>query len=161
MSLQRENIHVNSATTDGVDHTMLVGNATTPFALKISLQWFRFAKSCKRVFLDILQQRGNALHDFIVTCLLPVVAVFLGLFEQYYFHRSSIATGSKLPLAISCSPWRTMSSNSAIDISAFFCEAIRLSDLTAFRIRPSSSDMVWRAPKSSALSCICTAVITQ
>ena len=93
-----------------------------------------------------------------------MTVVFLSFLKQNYFHKSSIAMGWKFPSAMSFSPWRTMSSSSAIDITsaslACFCEAMRLSDLTAFFIRPSSSEITWRAPKSSELSCSCTAVIT-
>ena len=103
---------------------------------------------------------GNAIHNLFITRLLPVVTVFLGLLKQNYFHRSSIATGCKLPLAISSSPWRTISSNDSVSSVFALCAAIRFSERTAFFIRPSSDEMVWRAPKSSALSCICSPVIT-
>ena len=100
------------------------------------------------------------LHNLFITRLLPVVTVFLGLLKQNYFHRSSIATGCKLPLAISSSPWRTISSNDSVSSVFALCAAIRFSERTAFFIRPSSDEMVWRTPKSSALSCICSPVIT-
>ncbi len=162
MSFQRENIDVYLSATDGVNHTVFVSNATAPFTLKIAFQWFRFTQACKWMLLYVFKQGGNALHDLFITCLLPVVTVFLGLLEQNYFHRSSIATGWKLPSAISLSPWRTIFSSSAIDMGSSdfaFCAAIRFSERTAFFIKPSSDDMVWRAPKSSELSCICNTVI--
>lgn len=162
MAFQRENIDVNLTTTNGVNHTVFVSNATAPFPLEIALQWFRLTQTCKWMLLYVFKQSGNALHDLFITCLLPVVTIFLGLLEQNYFHRSSIATGWKLPSAISSSPWRTISSNSAIDMASSdfaFCAAIRLSERTAFFIRPSSDEMAWRAPKSSVLSCIWIAVI--
>ena len=94
MTFHREDIYIDSSTADGIDHTMLIGNATTPFALKIALQWLGLAKSSERMQLNILQQFGNALHDFHITCLLPVVAILLGFLQQNYFHRSSMAIGS-------------------------------------------------------------------
>ena len=164
MAFQGEDIYINTTTADGINHAMFISNATTPFALKIALQGFWFTKTCERMLLNILKQGGNALHNLLITCLLPVVAVFLGFLQQNYFHRSSIATGWHFPSAISFSPWFTISSSSAIVITSalapFFCKARRLSERTAFFIKPSSPDMVWSAPKSSALSRICTAVIT-
>ncbi len=164
MTFQRKDIYIDATTANGVDHAVLIGNAATPFALKIALQGLWLAKSSERMQLNIFQQFGNALHDFYITRLLPVVTVFLGFLQQDYFHRSSMAMGWKLPSAMSFSPWRTMSSSSANDITsaslACFCRAIRLRERTAFFIRLSSLDMVWRASKSSALSCICTVVIS-
>ncbi len=131
MPLQRKDINIYATTTDRINHAVLI---------------------------------GNAFHDFYVTRLLPVVTVFLGFFKQNYFHRSSIATGWKFPSLMSFSPSLTIFSNSVIDIRfssfACFCEAIRFKDLTAFFIRPSSPDIVWRAAKSSELSCICMEVIS-
>ena len=163
MTLQRKDIDIYAATADRVNHTVLIGDATTPFALKVSLQRLWLAQSREWMLFNVLQQCADALHDFHVTRLQPIITVLPGLLQQDYFHRSSMSMGWKFPSAMSFSPWRTISSNSAIDIRfsslACFWEAIRLSDLTAFFIRPSSPDIVWRAPKSSALSCICTAVI--
>ena len=48
--------------------------------------------------------------------------------EQNYFHRSSIATGSKLPSVISSSPWRTISSNDGVYPAMHFCAACLISN---------------------------------
>lgn len=55
MPFQREHIHVDATTTDGVNHTMLIGNATTPFALKVALQRLRLAHPAEWMLLNILQ----------------------------------------------------------------------------------------------------------
>lgn len=163
MTLQREDIDINSTIANGINHAVLISDAPAPLTLKVALQGFRLAKTGERMLLNVLKQFRYALHDFHVSCLLPVIVIFSGFLEQNYFHRSSMAIGWKLPFLISSSPWRTMSSSSARDIllsSLYFFAAIRLSERTAFFISPSSLAMVCRAPKSSALSCICSAVIT-
>ena len=38
MPFQREHIHVNTTTTDGVHHAMLVGDTAAPFALTVRFQ---------------------------------------------------------------------------------------------------------------------------
>ena len=136
MTLQRKDKHIDATTTDGVNHAVLIGDAATPFSSKIPLHGFGLTLACKRMLLNVLQQLRDMLHGGIIACLLPVVTVFLGLLKQNYLHRSSMAMGWKLPSAMSFSPWRTMSSSSAIDIIsaslACFCSAIRLSERTAF-----------------------------
>ena len=162
MTFQRKDINVNTSTANGVNHAVLIVDAPAPLALEIAFQWLWFAYTSKRMFLYIIKQVGDALHDFYITRLLPIITIFTGFFKQNYFHRSSIAMGCRLPAAISLSPWRTISSSSAIGITLLvcFCAAIRLSARTAFFIKASSPDMACRAPKSSVLICICAAVIT-
>ena len=117
MTSQRKDIHIYAPATDGVNHAVLIGDTAAPLALKVSFQGFRLALARKRMLLYVFQQFGNALYDFHITRLLPVVTVFLGFLQQDYFHRSSMAMGWKLPSAMSFSPWRTMSSSSAIGIT--------------------------------------------
>lgn len=104
MPFQRKNIHIDATTTDRIDHAVLIGDTAAPFALKISLQGFRLTHTSKRMLLYVFQQFSNALHDFHITRLLPVVVAFLGFLQQDYFHRSSMAMGWKLPSAMSFSP---------------------------------------------------------
>lgn len=93
MTLHRKNIDVDTTTTNGINHTVLIRDATTPFALKITLQRLWLTKSRKGVQLNVFQQFCNALHDFHISRLLPIVIVLTGFRKQYYFHRSSIAMG--------------------------------------------------------------------
>ena len=51
----------------------------------------------ERVLLNIVEQVCNALHDFYITSLLPILMVFSCLFQQNYFHKSSIAMVKKQP----------------------------------------------------------------
>ena len=51
----------------------------------------------ERVLLNIVEQVCNALHDFYITSLLPILMVFSYLFQQNYFHKSSIAMVKKQP----------------------------------------------------------------
>ncbi len=48
-----KNINVDSPTTDGIDHTMLIGDAATPLSLVVSFQWLWLSYACKGVLLDI------------------------------------------------------------------------------------------------------------
>ena len=78
MTLQRKDIDIYAATADRVNHAMLIGNATTPFALKIALQRLWLAQSREWVLLNVLKQCADALHDFHVTRLQPIITVLLG-----------------------------------------------------------------------------------
>jgi len=55
MALQREDINVYATTTDRVNHAVLIGNATTPFALKVAFQRFWLAQSRERMLFYVLQ----------------------------------------------------------------------------------------------------------
>ena len=162
MTFQREHIDVYSATADGVNHAVLISDAATPLALEIAFQWLWLTKTSKRVLLNVGKQSPDTLENTYILGAFPVLQMFRRLRKYGYFHISSKVITLKLPFFMSSSPWRTISSNSAIDkVSSdfVFCAAIRFSERTAFFIKPSSDDMVWSAPKSSELSCICSTVI--
>ena len=108
MIAKREYKNINTATADGIDHTMFVSYSAAPFAV-FALQWLRLSYTRKRMFFDILQQFCYALHNALIACLNPVLFVLSGLFQKYYFHRSSMAIVLKLPSAISFSPSRRIS----------------------------------------------------
>ncbi len=94
---------------------MLVSNAATPFAI-LALQRFRLADAGKRMLFDIFQQRCNALEDTLITRAFLIIPILFCLFKQNYFHISSMAIGSKLPSAISLSPWRRISTMAGEDM---------------------------------------------
>lgn len=60
------------------------------------------------------------------------IAIFLGFIEQNYFYKSSIATGWKLPSAISFSPWLTMSSSPAKDFCALAAGCMNVSEVSIY-----------------------------
>ena len=156
MVTHREYIYIDSTAADRIDQTMFVRNSTTPFPLVVALKWFRFSYTSKGMLLNVLKQLSNAFHDFCITQLLPIVTVFLGFCEQYYFHKSSIDITEKLPFLMSSSPCLIISSNSSFGrIFSFIilCEVIRFKALSAFFIKPSSSAMMLSSRNSSAFSC--------
>ena len=66
MTFQRKDIDIYAATADRVNHTVLIGDATTPFALEIALQRFGLSQSREWMLLNVFQQLADALHDFYI-----------------------------------------------------------------------------------------------
>ena len=93
MPFQRKDIHIDAPTTDGIYHAVLIGDSTAPFSLEVTLQRLRLTKTGKWMLFNVSKQVCDALHDGKITRLLPVITVFLGFFQQDYFHKSSIAMG--------------------------------------------------------------------
>ena len=128
MIAERKYKNINTATADGINHTMFVSYSAAPFAV-FALQWLRLSDTRKRMFLDILQQFCNALHNALIACLNPVISVLSGMFQKNYFHRSSMAIVSKLPSAISFSPSRRISTIFGDDIIYSVSSITTLQDL--------------------------------
>lgn len=160
MVAQRYNINVDSFATDGINQTMLVSYTTRPFSA-FSPQRFRLTNPIKRMFHNICQQRRDAFHNTHIPCLFPIFQIFICLWKNYYFHKSSNFTIRPLPFLMSSSPCLRISTIAGDDIMysvssiITFFAARRFRDFTAFFIKPSSSDITLSAPKSSEFNCNC------
>ena len=77
-----KNINVDSPTTDGIDHTMFISDAPTPLSLVIAFLWLWLSYACKGVFLDIFEQLSDALHNSLITQLLPIKIVLSDFFTR-------------------------------------------------------------------------------
>ena len=166
MEASRNNIDINLSTTYGVNQTMFIGNSPTPFAI-LAPQWFWLANARKWMFQNVFKQGSDTLQDTFVTRLFPVFQVFFSSWHELYFHKSSSLMTRPRPSLISSCPCLMTSTIAGDDmrysVSSFarFFEASRFRDLTAFFIKSSSSEMIWSAPKSSELSCVCMFAMTE
>jgi len=139
MTFQRKDININTAAADGINHAVLVRNTAAPLALKVSFQRLWLAKTCERMLLNIGKQIPDALEDTRVSGRFPVFQVFRCFRKKSYFHISSKVIILKLPFLMSSSPWRTISSSSAIGRACsllVFWVAMRFSERTAFFHQP-------------------------
>ena len=165
MVSQRKNIYIDSATANGINQPMLIGNMAAPKATQITLQRFRLSDSSERVCLYVSKQGSYSFQNASLAVLLPIQEIFVGLGEKNYFHISSSVTTLPFPFLISSCPCRMISAIAGEDIRysvssiACFWATIFFRALTAFLISPSSSDITCKAPKSSELSCNCIDVI--
>lgn len=133
-------------------------NSSTPLST-LTFQRLWLANTRKRMQLYIFKQGCDRFKNTWVTRVLPIISVSLCMFKQNYFHRSSMAIGSKLPLAIISSLSRRIFTISSGDMIYFVSSiACFLADnyliyLTAFFIRPSSSAMMLSPRNNSAFCC--------
>ncbi len=158
MESHRKNKNVDTAVTDGIHQTVFICDAATPLTT-LPLQRLWLANARKWMTLNVFQQIGNAFQNTLVTSSFPIIPVLLSLFEQNYFHRSSMAIDVKFPSAISFSPWRKISTMAGEDmiysvssIACFFAVNF-FRYFTAFCIRLSSSAIMLNSRNNSAFNC--------
>lgn len=88
-----------------IDYAVFGIYATRPISRQFIFEGFGLTYSNIRMLRDVFQQCGYSFHYNLVACLFPILAVFFSLFEEYYFHSSSILTTFPRPAAISFLPF--------------------------------------------------------
>ena len=165
MKSHRKDIDINHTTCNRIDQTVFFCDAARPHPMEVAFQWLWFSNARKGMLLNISKQRRYPFHHFFIAALEPIIPIFQSLWRIDYFHKSSSFTDSPLPFLMSSCACISLSSIRGDDIRysvsfiVCFWLAIRFKAFTAFFIRPSSSEIICRAPNNSEFNCNCIAVM--